>query len=136
MRSPVRCVPAERPLGHGAVAADPVAVVAVVDVGNAVEPRLDPLPDLLPAHQPPTSRSGPAWHVHDAILGEEGHDRVDVVGVERVEEGLKHRGVGLRAGHGCISLVGVSSLAHGPIYRKSSFSYITQPSAGAIPARS
>jgi hypothetical protein len=42
----------ERPLGHGAVTADPVAVVAVVDVGNAVEPRLDPFPDLLPAYQP------------------------------------------------------------------------------------
>jgi hypothetical protein len=46
-------------------------------------------------------------HVEDAILGEEGHNRVDVVGVERVEEGLEDRGADLRAGHGFVSSSGM-----------------------------
>ncbi len=74
---------AEGPLRHGAITADPVAAVAVVDVRNAVEPRLDPCPHLLAAHQPPASRRWPARHVENTILGKEGHDCVDIVGVER-----------------------------------------------------
>ena len=55
--------PANRPLGDAAVTAEPVGVVAVVDVRNPVEPGLNPLPNLLLAHQAPPSRSGPARHV-------------------------------------------------------------------------
>src|SRR4051812_2110611 len=65
---------ADRPLRDAAVPADPVAVVAVVDIGDAVEARLDPRPDLIATHQPPPSRPGPARHVEHAVLGEEGHD--------------------------------------------------------------
>src|SRR6187397_368470 len=62
---------ADRPLRYPAVTAGPVAVVAVVDVGDPVEPRLDPLPDLVGADQPAPSRRRSARHVEDAVLGEE-----------------------------------------------------------------
>src|SRR5262249_54485344 len=91
--------PADRPLRDAAIAAQEVAIVPVLDVRDAVEARLDPLPDLLLAHEPPAAGSGPARHVQDAVLAEEGHDRVDVVGVERVEEGFEDRGGCVRAGH-------------------------------------
>ena len=63
-----------------------------MDVGDPVEARLDPLANLLLALEPPASRPRPR-HLHDAVLGEEGHDRVDVVGVERVQERFEHRDV-------------------------------------------
>jgi hypothetical protein len=47
--------PAKRPLRDAAVTADPVGVVAVVDVRNPVEPGLDPFPNL----RLPTSRRPP-----------------------------------------------------------------------------
>jgi hypothetical protein len=83
---------AECPLGYSAVTPDPVAIVAVVEVRDAVEPRLEPFTDLRQAHHPPPpSGRRTAWHVEDAILAEAGHDRVEIAGVERVEEGLEQR---------------------------------------------
>src|SRR4051794_27994791 len=57
--------PADRPLRDAAVTAGPVAVVAVVDVGDAVEPRLDPCADRLPAGQTTASGRGSTGHVQD-----------------------------------------------------------------------
>src|SRR3954454_15593256 len=50
--------PADRPLRYPAVTACPVAVVAVLDVRDPVEPRLDPFPNPLPADQTAPSRPG------------------------------------------------------------------------------
>jgi hypothetical protein len=66
-------------------------VVAVLDVRDAVEPRLEALPDLLLADQSVPARRRPARRVEHAVVGEERHDRVDVVGVERVEQCLQWR---------------------------------------------
>src|SRR3954451_6704320 len=71
---PGRLGTADRPFGHAAVAARPMAVILVPDVGNPVEPRLDPRPDLVPAGHSTPSRPGSARHVQHAVLGEEGHD--------------------------------------------------------------
>src|SRR3954463_9348340 len=75
---------ADRPLRDSLIAADPVAIVAVPDVRDPLESGLDSRSNLVLAHQPPPARCRPAGHVKYAVLGEEGHDRVDVVGVERV----------------------------------------------------
>ena len=90
---------ADRPLRYAAVAGGPMAVVAVVDVGDPVEARLDSSRTCcLPIRRGPRRR--PARHVEDTVLGEERHDRVDVVGVERVEERLQRRRRRVRARHG------------------------------------
>jgi hypothetical protein len=57
-----------------------------VDVRDPVEPRLESLPDLLLADESVAARSRPARRIEDTIVGEQGHDRVDVVGVERVQQ--------------------------------------------------
>src|SRR5215207_9347467 len=62
---------ADRPLRHTAVTACPVAVVAVADVRNPVEPRLDPFPNLLPADHALSSRRRPARRVEAAVFGDE-----------------------------------------------------------------
>jgi hypothetical protein len=81
-----------------------VALVVVDDVGDPVEPRPEPGADLLLADQPLPAGRRPARGVEHAVLGEEGHDRVEVVGVERVEQGVERRGRRLGPGHGLASL--------------------------------
>ena len=69
-----------------------MAVVAVVDVGDAGEPRGETLAHLLTSLEPPTPRLGPARQLENAVVGEEAHDRVEVVRVEGVEHLLERRG--------------------------------------------
>src|SRR4051812_27493429 len=90
---------ADRPLRDPAVTARPVALVAVLDVRDPVEPRLDPFAHLLLADQAAPSRRGTARHVEHAVLAEERHHLVDVVGVEGVEERLQSWRRHVGAGH-------------------------------------
>src|SRR5207249_20603 len=77
--------PADRPLGDPAVAADEVIVGPVVHVRNPLEPGGEPPPNLLLADEAAPPRVRAAWGVEDAVIGERGHDRVEVVSVESGE---------------------------------------------------
>src|SRR4029079_2851191 len=82
---------ANRPLGYAAVTARPVALVAVADVRDPIEPRLDPFSDLLLTDQVAPSGRRPAGRVQDTIFSEERHDSVDIVSVECLEKRLQRR---------------------------------------------
>src|SRR3954470_23427962 len=77
--------PTDRPLGHPAITARPVTVLAVLDVRDPVESRLKSPSDLLLADQSVSARRWPTRRVEQAVLSEERHDRVEVMGVECVE---------------------------------------------------
>src|SRR4051795_10477927 len=90
--------PADRPFRQPSVATDEVAVAFVVDVGDALEARGQPSAHLALADEPPAPRVGAARGLEHAVLGEVGHDRVEVVTVE----GLQHLGQDVQPalGHG------------------------------------
>jgi hypothetical protein len=91
MDSPGPLRAADRPFGNGAITARPVAVVAVVDVRNPVEPRLNPLPDLcLPTSRSPPG-AGPRGMSRTQSSVKKRHDRVDIMRVERVQKRLQRR---------------------------------------------
>ena len=81
---------ADRPLRDAAVAASEVVVVSVVDVRDAFEACRQPASHLLLADEATTPAIGSARGLEDAVLGEVGHDRVEVVLVERHEHPAKH----------------------------------------------
>src|SRR5215213_10528538 len=111
---PRRLGAADRPLRYAAVTAGPMAIIAVVNIGDPIEPGLDARPNLLFADETTPAWGGSAWHVQDAVLGEERHHRVDVVGVERVKKRLQRRRHHLRAGHGFVSSSREPSLSQRP----------------------
>src|SRR5574338_1028641 len=77
------------PLGSAAVAGDEVIVLAVVHVRDAGEAGGQALAHGGLALEPPAGRGGGARREGDGVIGEEGHDRVQVVAIERVEDCLE-----------------------------------------------
>jgi hypothetical protein len=62
-----------------------VNIIAVVDIGNAGKAGGETFAYLSLAHHAPTPRIGSSGRVERGTLGEEFHDRVKVVAIERVE---------------------------------------------------
>jgi hypothetical protein len=77
----------DRPLRHPTCPAGEVVVVAVVDVRNALEARCEAPAYLFLADETAAPAVNSAWRLEDAPLSKVGmgHDRVEVVPVERVE---------------------------------------------------
>jgi tetratricopeptide (TPR) repeat protein len=73
----------EEPFGATSLAADPVAVVAPVHVGDACEPARESIANALPPFEPPPARIRSARHLQYAIVGEESHHRIEIMCVER-----------------------------------------------------
>jgi hypothetical protein len=65
-----------------------VAVVAVVHVGDPGEARAEAVADRLAAGEPRAVRVRAAGRLEHAVVGEEAHDPVEIVAVERVEQAL------------------------------------------------
>ena len=80
---------AECPLGDSTLSGDEVAVALVADVGYAREAGPQTLRYRLLPLEPPTPRILTARCFEDAVLGEEGHDRVEIVPVEAVQHPLE-----------------------------------------------
>src|SRR4051812_19845122 len=66
-----------------------VAVVAVVDVGQALETGGEPFPHGLGADMAAAPGIGSARHFQHGIVGEDAHDAVEVVVVERLTQILQ-----------------------------------------------
>src|ERR1700754_2521764 len=73
----VRARAGQEPLRAAAVAGEPVARVAVVDVRDAGEAAGETLTHALPPFEPAAPRLRPARHLEHALVGEEAHHRVD-----------------------------------------------------------
>jgi hypothetical protein len=69
-----------------------VVVVAVLDVGNALESCREAATYLVLADKSAAPALGSARGLEDALLREVRHDRVEVVVVESVQDLAKHRG--------------------------------------------
>ena len=78
------------PLGCAAVAVDEVLILLVPDVGDPGESRGEALADLLAADPPGTPRLRPPRPFEDRVVGEMGHDPVEVVLVECRGDRLEH----------------------------------------------
>jgi hypothetical protein len=78
------------------VATDPVLVVPVVHVWQALETLPQTRPYRLAAHEPGSPGLAAPWHVQHAVVREERHDAVEIVGIERLEQIFKP----VRIGHG------------------------------------
>src|SRR5215216_1888706 len=76
--------PAYRPLRNATAAASEVVVVAVLDIRDAFEAGRQPPTHFILAYETPPPRIGPARGFEDTAVSEVGHDRVEVVSVERV----------------------------------------------------
>ena len=81
----------QQPGGDGAIPSHPMAVIAVVNVGNAGEARGEAFAYGALAHVARTPGLGAARHEELAVVGEETHDRVQVVRIERRQESLEGR---------------------------------------------
>jgi len=73
----------------GHVPASPMTVIAIVDVREALKARRQSLSHSGLAHKALSRRVGPARHIQGAIVGKELHDRIQVVSIEGVEDGLE-----------------------------------------------
>src|SRR5512143_1673787 len=91
----------QKPLGDAEVATDPVPVITIVDIRKSSEARCQRLAHGGFAREALSPRLWPTGHVQGAIVGEELHDHVEIVGVECVEDRLqclaRHR---VLLGHG------------------------------------
>ena len=70
-----------------------------MDVGNPGEAGLEALPDLRFALEPAAPGIRAARHLEHAVLGEELHDRVNVVSIEGGEDAFERLNVGRFVGH-------------------------------------
>src|SRR5262249_56207989 len=81
----------QKPFRDAEVPADPVTIVAVVDVGQSFEARGEALAHSGLARVSLAPRLGTARHLERAVLGEELHDGVEIMSVEgggdRLERG-------------------------------------------------
>ena len=75
-----RCA-SQRPFGDSTLSGDEVAVALVADVGYAREAGPQTLRYRILPLEPPTPRSLTARCFKNAVLGEEGHDRVEISAV-------------------------------------------------------
>ena len=91
----------EQPFRDTEVSLHPVTILAVMDVREPREARRQGVPDGRSPGEPCAPRVWSPRHVERAVVGEERHDRVEIVGVEGVEDRLQSsHGQRLRVGHG------------------------------------
>ena len=79
----------QRPLGHAHVSADPVPVVAVVNVRKTFEAHSQPFSYGRFAREAFTPGLRSTRHVQRAVVGKEFHDGIEVVRVERIDDCLQ-----------------------------------------------
>src|SRR4029078_9925243 len=79
----------QQPFGDAKGAADPMPVFAVVNIRETSESRRERLPHLRFAYEARAPRLRSARHIERAIVGEELHDRVEIMIVARVEGALQ-----------------------------------------------
>jgi hypothetical protein len=60
-----------------------------MDIGQAVEAGLQALAHGGAPDVAATPRVGATWHFEHGIVGEQGHDGIEIVGVKRRDEGLE-----------------------------------------------
>jgi integrase-like protein len=88
-RLPLRRCPGQEPLRPAALSGYPMAVVAVVDIGNTSKPASKPLPNLVPPLEPSSPWFRSTRHLQDAVIREEAHHRANVVRIESIQEALE-----------------------------------------------
>src|SRR5262245_57958676 len=72
----------QKPFGDAEIAGDPMPIVAVVDVGETLEARGERLSHGGFANEARAPGLRPARHVERAVIGEEFHDRIEIMCVE------------------------------------------------------
>src|SRR5712692_8082832 len=105
----------QQPLRNNHVSTDPMAVLTIVDIRETLEARRQPLSHGSLAHKALAPRIWPTRQVQRTIVRKELHDRVQIVGIEGIEDRL----YGFY-GHRLLLRHGASSLNEGLTLRISS----------------
>jgi hypothetical protein len=79
------------PLGRAAIAIDEVLVILVADIRYSREPTRKCLADRIAADKPLAVPLRPPRRVEDGVIGEVGHDRLEVMLIECVRDLAEHR---------------------------------------------
>lgn len=87
------------------IATDPVARVPIVNVGDTAESAGQPFTHLRLAVEAPPPWVRPAGHIERTVVREVGHDRVEIMPVEGVEQLLLQWNTNLSTGNNLVQLM-------------------------------
>src|SRR5713101_26669 len=103
----------QQPLRNNHVSTDPMAVLTIVDIRETLEARRQPLSHGSLAHKALSPRIWPTRQVQRTIIRKELHDRVQILGIEGIEDRL----YGFY-GHRLLLRHGASSLNEGLTFQR------------------